>query len=56
MDLFIKLLLSSLTRNVRKWSDKVPRKRLKTYEDLEQIFLQMWGIKEDMISLYSYYL
>jgi hypothetical protein len=52
----MRLFFASLTGNVRKWSTKLPRKILTTCEDLEQVFLQRWGVMEDMASLYSQYL
>ena len=55
-DTFMKLFLASLTGNARKWSTNLPRKILTTYEDLKQVFLQIWGVMEDMASLYSQYL
>jgi hypothetical protein len=55
-DTFMKLFLASLTRDARKWSTNLPRKSLTTCEDLEQVFLQRWGVMEDMASLYSQYL
>jgi hypothetical protein len=55
-DTFMRLFFASLTGNARKWSTKLPSKSLTTCEDLEQVFLQRWGVMEDMASLYSQYL
>jgi hypothetical protein len=52
----MKLFLASLTGDVKKWSTNLPSKSLTTCEDLEQVFLQRWGVMEDMASLYSQYL
>jgi hypothetical protein len=52
----MKLFLASLTRDARKWSTNFPSKSLTTCEDLEKVFLQIWGMMEDMASLYSQYL
>jgi hypothetical protein len=55
-DTFMRLFFASLTGDARKWSTNLPRKILTTCEDLEQVFLQRWGVMEDMASLYSQYL
>jgi hypothetical protein len=52
-DTFMKLFFASLTGDARKWSTNFPSKILTTCEDLEQVFLQRWGVMEDMASLYS---
>jgi hypothetical protein len=49
-------LFTSHTRDARKWSTNLPRKILTTYKDLEKDFLPIWGVMEDMESLYSQYL
>ena len=50
------ILFASLTGDARKWSTNLPRKRLTTCEGLEKVFLQRWGVMEDLASLYSQYL
>jgi hypothetical protein len=52
----MRLFLASLTGNAKKWSTKLPRKSLKTREDLEQVFLKIWGVIESMATLYSQYI
>ena len=56
LDTFMRLCFASLTRDARKWSTNLPSKSLTTCEDLEKVFLQIWGMMEDMASLYSQYL
>jgi hypothetical protein len=53
---FMRLLFSSLTRDAIKWSTSLPIKSLTTCEYLEKVILQIWGVMEDMASLYSHYL
>jgi hypothetical protein len=53
---FMRLFLASLTGNARDWSNALPSGSLTTPEDLEQVFLKIWGVVENMASLYSQYL
>jgi hypothetical protein len=54
-DVFLRLFVSSLTRSVRRWVNKLPKGSIKTPEDLEQAFKKDWCEKESMDSLYSQY-
>jgi hypothetical protein len=48
--------VSSLTRSVRRWVNKLLKGSIKTPEDLEQDFKKYWCEKESMDSLYSQYI
>jgi hypothetical protein len=55
-DVFIRIFVSSLTRSARKSISKLSKRRIKTPEDLEQIFKKSWCEKESMDSHYSQFL
>jgi hypothetical protein len=55
-DKFMILFFTSLTGDAIKWGTNLPSKILTTCENLEKVFLQRWGVMEDMASIYSQYL
>ena len=52
----MRIFLASLTGSTKDWSNALPSGSLTTPEDLEQVFLKIWGVVENMASLYSQHL
>jgi ribonuclease HI len=55
-DLFMKLFASSLTERAKGWIDTVPKKSIKTVEDLQKAFKVRWCDKENPEDLFSQYI